>query len=103
MRVPQAMSTRAARALTGEATTAVSALAATFGEAGAEAVTGAGVGLWARVAATEPTPIRAAAAAADTPATRARRRRWRRTARAREASSVCGRGSAGALSCSIAT
>src|SRR5665647_3176739 len=101
IRVPQAMSTNRALAVTGDGTTAVKARFAVPDEV--EAVTGGRAGPSGRVIATPPTAIRQAAAAAADPTNRRRRPRSRRTAQANDGSNVSGRGSGSAVSCSIDT
>src|ERR1035437_2643640 len=101
IRVPQAMSTNRALAVTGDGTTAVKAWFAVPDEV--EAVTGGWAGASGRVIATPPTAIRQAAAAAAVPTKRRRCRRSRRTARANDGSNVSGTGSGAAVSWSSDT
>src|SRR5450631_631259 len=101
IRVPQAMSTNRALAVTGDGTTAVKTRLAVPDEV--EAVTGGRAGASGRVIATPPTAIRHAAAAAAVPTNRRRCRRSRRTARANDGSNVSGTGSGSAVSWSSDT
>src|SRR5674476_567829 len=103
MRVPQAMSTNRALAVTGDGTTALMARFAVPEEVEADGVTGSRAGESGPYRATAPTAIRHAAAAAAVPTARRRHTRSRRTARANDGSSVSGGASTSAVRSSTDT
>src|SRR5450759_3442047 len=103
MRVPQAMSTNLALAVTGDGTTGLSARLAVPEAVEADGAIGSRAGESGPLRATAPTAIRHAAAAAAVPTAIRRRPRSRRTALANDGSSVSGGASTSAVRSSTDT